>query len=176
MVISSASRVLSEVAKFADDSISLAMQHIFALPDIYQLDIADGLKQLLDERNCDLNFLLQSTSAYVAHELGIDEYVAKLIIDAARKIQWREFRTTDEKSLRLTRGLSGLKQAFYILKSISDGRTRKEIIEEFDGDEQLVWIWMNYPKGRKYLNIDASVVTDIGHAFLADFRGFTNVR
>lgn len=87
MVISSASRVLSEVAKFADDSISLAMQHIFALPDIYQLDIADGLKQLLDERNCDLNFLLQSTSAYVAHELGIDEYVAKLIIDAARKIQ-----------------------------------------------------------------------------------------
>jgi hypothetical protein len=50
MVISSAFRVPSEVAKFADDSISLAMQHIFALPDIYQLDIADGLKQLLDEK------------------------------------------------------------------------------------------------------------------------------
>ena len=35
----------------ADDSVSLAMKHIFSLLDISQLDIADGLKQLLYEKN-----------------------------------------------------------------------------------------------------------------------------
>jgi len=30
-----------------------------------------------------------------------------------------------------------LRQAPFILKYISDGQTRKEIVEEFDGDEQL---------------------------------------
>ncbi len=69
----------------ADDSVSLAMKHIFSLLDISQLDIADGLKQLLYEKKCDLNFLLQSDAAFVAHELGIEEYVAKIIIDAAKK-------------------------------------------------------------------------------------------
>jgi hypothetical protein len=48
--------------------------------------------------------------------------------------------------------LSPLRQAFYILKCVSDGRTRKEIVEEFDGDEQLVSIWINYLMERNYLN------------------------
>jgi len=61
------------------------MQRIFDVPDIYRLDIADGLKQLLYEKQCDLNFLLQSDPASIAHELGIEEYVAKLIIEAAKK-------------------------------------------------------------------------------------------
>ena len=61
------------------------MQRIFDVPDIYRLDIADGLKQLLYEKQCDLNFLLQSDPASIAHELGIEEYVVKLIIEAAKK-------------------------------------------------------------------------------------------
>ena len=61
------------------------MQHIFDAPGIGHLDIADGLKQLLYEKHCDLDFLLQSDAATVAHELGIEEYVAKIIIDAAKK-------------------------------------------------------------------------------------------
>ncbi len=65
--------------------------------------------------------------------------------------------------------LSRLRQAFYILKCISDGRTGKEIVEEFDGDEELVSIWINYLKERNYLNTDASVVTNEGYGFLRNF-------
>jgi hypothetical protein len=54
-------------------------------PDIGRLDIADGLKQLLFEKNCDVNFLLKSDAATLAQELGIEKYVAQVIIDAARK-------------------------------------------------------------------------------------------
>ncbi|MGA9149526.1 MAG: hypothetical protein WBZ36_03030 [Candidatus Nitrosopolaris sp.] len=61
--------------------------------------------------------------------------------------------------------LSHLRQASYILKCISEGRTTKEIVEEFDGDEQLVLIWINYLMERNYLN-SVSVVTNEGHAFL----------
>jgi hypothetical protein len=32
------------------------------------------------------------------------------------------------------RRLSALKQALYILKCISEGRSRRDIVEEFDGD------------------------------------------
>lgn len=61
--------------------------------------------------------------------------------------------------------LSHLRQASYILNCISEGRTRKEIVEEFDGDEQLVLIWINYLMERNYLN-SVSVVTNEGYAFL----------
>ena len=64
--------------------------------------------------------------------------------------------------------LSHLSQASYILKCISEGRNRKEIVEEFDGDEQLVLIWINYLMERNYLN-SVSVVTNEGYAFLRNF-------
>jgi hypothetical protein len=64
---------------------------------------------------------------------------------------------------------SHLRQASYILKRISEGRTRKEIVEDFDGDEQLVLIWINYLLERNYLNT-VSVVTNQGYAFLSKFN------
>lgn len=64
--------------------------------------------------------------------------------------------------------LSRLRQASYILKCVSEGRTRKEIVEEFDGDEQLVLIWINYLMERNYLNT-VSVVTNEGYGFLRNF-------
>ena len=64
--------------------------------------------------------------------------------------------------------LSHLRQASYILKCISEGRTRKEIVEAFDGDEQLVLIWINYLMERNYLN-SVSVVTNKGYAFMRNF-------
>jgi hypothetical protein len=85
MTTSPASNESSDGEKFAADNVSLAMQRIFALPDIYRLDIADGLKQLLDEKKCDLNYLLQSDATSLADELGIEKHVAKIIIDAAKK-------------------------------------------------------------------------------------------
>jgi hypothetical protein len=61
------------------------MQHIFGVTDICRLDIADGLKQLLYKKKHNLHFLLQSDPVSLAHELRIEEYVAKNIIDAAKK-------------------------------------------------------------------------------------------
>jgi hypothetical protein len=68
--------------------------------------------------------------------------------------------------------LSHLRQASYILQCISEGRTRKEIVEEFDGDEQLVLIWINYLMERNYLNT-VSVVTNQGYTFLRNFISAT---
>lgn len=51
----------SELEVFADDSAALAMKRIFS-QEIYHLDIADGLKQLLYEKKYDLNSLLRSNT------------------------------------------------------------------------------------------------------------------
>jgi hypothetical protein len=75
----------TEILKIPDDSVALAMKHIFPPTEIYCLDIADGLKQLLYEKNWDLTFLSQSDAALVARELGIEQFVAKIIIDAAKR-------------------------------------------------------------------------------------------
>ena len=63
--------------------------------------------------------------------------------------------------------LSRIKQAIYILTCISDGRTWNDIVEDFDDDEQLVSIWINYLKERNYLNAFLAV-TDEG-SFLKNF-------
>jgi hypothetical protein len=47
--------------------------------------LADGLKELLYEKKYNLDSLLQSDSASVSGRLGIDEYVAKMIIDTAKR-------------------------------------------------------------------------------------------
>jgi len=73
------------MGKTVDESVALAMKRIFPQPDIHQLDIADGLKQLLYEKNWDLSLLLQSDVTLLARELGIEEFVAKTIIDAAKR-------------------------------------------------------------------------------------------
>jgi hypothetical protein len=68
-----------------------------------------------------------------------------------------------ERVLDPAHSLSPLRQASYILEYISEGRTRKEIVEEFDGDEQLVLIWIKYLMERNYT---VSIVTNECYAFL----------
>jgi hypothetical protein len=75
----------SDSKKITDDSVTLAMKHIFSQLQISELDIADGLKELLYEKKYDLNSILQSDATSLAGELGIEEYVAKIIIDAAKR-------------------------------------------------------------------------------------------
>jgi hypothetical protein len=53
-------------------------------------------------------------------------------------------------------------------RCISDRRTWTDIVEEFDDDEQLVSIWINYLKERNYLNAILAV-TDEGYSFLKNF-------
>jgi hypothetical protein len=76
---------ISGSEKTADDSVALAMKHFFSQLEINELDIADGLKELLYEKKYDLDSLLQSDAASVSGRLGIDEFVAKMIIDAAKR-------------------------------------------------------------------------------------------
>ena len=53
---------------------------------INQLDIADGLKELLINHGFTLELLQNiSSTAGLAETLCIDKYVAKIIIDAAKK-------------------------------------------------------------------------------------------
>ena len=75
----------SKTVNVTDDSVALAMKHIFSQLELSELDIADGLKELLYEKKYNLDSLLQSDAASVSGRLGIDEYVAKMIIDAAKR-------------------------------------------------------------------------------------------
>ncbi len=75
----------SDSEKHADDSATLAMKPIFSQLEITELDIADGLKRLLYEKKYDLNSLVQSDAPSLSRELGIEEYVAKIIINAAKR-------------------------------------------------------------------------------------------
>jgi hypothetical protein len=52
---------------------------------INQLDIADGLKELLMSRGLTFESLLNALTSDFSKILGIDEYVAKLISDAVNK-------------------------------------------------------------------------------------------
>ena len=78
-------KATSRIVNITDDSVALAMKHIFSQLELSELDIADGLKDLLYEKKYNLDSLLQSDAASVSGRLGIDEYVAKMIIDAAKR-------------------------------------------------------------------------------------------
>jgi len=52
---------------------------------INQLEIADGLKDLLLSSSFTLKSLLNATVSHLAKTLGIDEHVAKLVSDAINK-------------------------------------------------------------------------------------------
>jgi len=52
---------------------------------VNQLDIAEGLKELIINHGYTLDLLLGSIPSDVAQTLGIDNDVAKMIIDATRR-------------------------------------------------------------------------------------------
>ena len=60
---------MPDLVEFADDSVALAMKNIFSQSHIYDLNIADRLKQLLYEKKYDLNSLLQFDAASVSSEI-----------------------------------------------------------------------------------------------------------
>jgi 3-methyladenine DNA glycosylase Mpg len=53
---------------------------------VNQLDIAEGLKELIIDRGYTLDLLLTSNPGDLAETLGIDNDVAKMIIDATRRL------------------------------------------------------------------------------------------
>jgi hypothetical protein len=61
-------------------------EKLIAADIINQLDIADGLKELLISNGFTLRLLLKKIDIRTAKILGIDEYIAELVYDAAKKI------------------------------------------------------------------------------------------
>jgi hypothetical protein len=70
-------------SQFALQSIK---EKLIAADAINQLDVADGLKELLISNGFTLRLLLKTSDSELAKNLGIDEYIAKLVQDAAKKI------------------------------------------------------------------------------------------
>jgi hypothetical protein len=60
-------------------------QKLMVIDLINQLDIADGLKELLISSGFTLKSLLNTSTSDFALVLGIDHYVAKIISDAVNK-------------------------------------------------------------------------------------------
>ena len=61
-------------------------EKLIAADMINQLDVADALKELLISNGFTLRLLLKKSAPELAKILGIDEYIAKLVRDAAKKI------------------------------------------------------------------------------------------
>jgi hypothetical protein len=61
-------------------------EKLTAADTINQLYVADGLKELLISNGFTLRLLLKTSTSELAKNLGIDEYIAKLVQDAAKKI------------------------------------------------------------------------------------------
>jgi NADPH:quinone reductase len=70
---------------------------------------------LLDENKYDLDFLPQSNPGSLAHQPGIDEYVAKIIIEAAKKMFVWELMFT-----RLLFQTTDMISQHYLLNTVAD--------------------------------------------------------
>lgn len=55
-------------------------------PDVYELDVAEGIKEMLALRGFTKEKILNSTVSNLAETLQIDYYVALIIYNSAEKI------------------------------------------------------------------------------------------
>ena len=62
-------------------------EKLIAADIINQLDLADGLKELLISNGFTLRLVLKTSTSELAKIFGIDEYIAKLVSDAAKKLE-----------------------------------------------------------------------------------------
>ena len=66
-------------------SILRSIKEVVTTDLIKQLDIADGLKELLTSKGFTLKSLLNTSVSDLAKILGIDEFVAKIVHDAVTR-------------------------------------------------------------------------------------------
>ena len=75
-----------DIDEYDSPSVLSGIKQKLVLTDlINQLDIADGLKRLLMISDFTIESLLNTSASDFAKILGIDEYVAKLLVDAINK-------------------------------------------------------------------------------------------
>jgi hypothetical protein len=78
---------MTTVTESSGDVISSSiLQDLKAMDLISQLEIADGLKQLLLSKDFTLKSLLNTSASDLAEILGIDEYIAKIVHSAIKDI------------------------------------------------------------------------------------------
>ena len=67
--------------------------------------------------------------------------------------------------------LSPLQQSLYVLDALEKGMTKDQIVQSFDGDKELVSVWMDFIKSMNWLEknnvktvltVDSFTVTDAG--------------
>lgn len=88
-VSSSSSLLHNQGSKKINENNSNKNIYIYNSPDsstINSLDIADGLKELLNKYGFTLNELLNIPSSELAEFIGIDKYVAQIIGSAATRL------------------------------------------------------------------------------------------
>jgi DNA-binding IclR family transcriptional regulator len=52
------------------------------------------------------------------------------------------------------RALRGLDQALFILEHLCEGELEDKIVQEFEGDKQLVQLWLNFLKHNHWVKYD----------------------
>jgi len=71
---------------YSPSALQSIKEKLITIDLINQLYIADGLKELLISNGFTLRLVLKTSTSDLAKILGIDDYVAKLVSDAAKKI------------------------------------------------------------------------------------------
>lgn len=71
---------------YSQSTLQSIKEKLIAADTINQLDIADGLKELLISNGFTIRLLLKTSTSELAKILGIDDYIAKLVRDAANNI------------------------------------------------------------------------------------------
>jgi predicted transcriptional regulator len=70
----------------------------------------------------------------------------------------------------------GLHAAIHILKCLSSGESKKQLVKDFDGDEQLVSMWMSFLLHNRWMikddpEKDHWVTTDKGQDWIDKYEG-----
>jgi predicted transcriptional regulator len=69
--------------------------------------------------------------------------------------------------------LSGLKCAVYLLDDVTKNESRDEIVKKFDGDEQLVDIWVSFIRHNHWIEQKESgqfVITEKGREWMKKLK------
>ena len=74
--------------------------------------------------------------------------------------------------------LGGLRNAVYVLQCLERGLTRKEVVEHFENDEQLVDVWLSFLLQYRWVEqvdeLDEWVVTTEGKKWREDIARMLN--
>ena len=86
--------------------------------------------------------------------------------------------TEGQQQQPLTKKLSGLRQAIYVMKCLDSGEYFEQIIEKFGGDEQLVKLWMSFLLHNKCIQNPAIdhkwLITDKGKRWIEKYDRGSN--